>query len=131
MELFDHLNNLTQFKKEVDFSNDEVKKSYNKFYINRFFSMVDFFVTVVNEINKYDLPDKDHYNYYLNVLPKRKYFFNYIKKPKELDEQEKKYIADYFEIGKKEAETYINMLGEDEIQEILNIYRCGNKMMEI
>jgi len=132
MEIFDHLNNLTQLKKEVDFSNDEVKKNYFKFMINRWISMIEFFIPVVNEINKYDIPNEVHYNYYLNALPKRKYFFNYIKKKKELDESEKKYIAHYFEVGMKEAEIYINTLSDDEIQEILNIYKYGkNKMIEI
>jgi hypothetical protein len=94
--------------------------------------MIEFFIPVVNEINKYDIPNEVHYNYYLNALPKRKYFFNYIKKKKELDESEKKYIAHYFEVGMKEAEIYINTLSDDEIQEILNIYKYGkNKMIEI
>lgn len=132
MEIFDHLNNLTQGKVEADFSNDEVKKSYNKFMINRFISMCDFFIPVVNEINRYDLPPDVHYNYYLNALPKRKYFFNYIKKGKELNEEEKKYIAHYFECGKKQAEEYINIMDDDQIQEILNIYKYGrNKIVEI
>jgi len=132
MDIFNHLENLTQLKKEADFSNDEIKKSYQKYMINRFISMCEFFVPVVNEINRYDIPESVHYNYYLNILPKRKYFFNYIKKKKELDESEKKYIAHYFEVGMKEAENYINILDEDQITEILNIYKYGkNRMIEI
>lgn len=132
MEIFDHLSNLTQFKKEVDFSNDEVKKSYVKYIINRWISMVEFFIPIVNQINKFDVPEEIHYRFYLNVLPKRKIFFNYIKKNKELNEKEKKYIAHYFEIGTKEADIYINILDNDQIQEILNTYKYGNnKMMEI
>ncbi|MEM4261038.1 MAG: hypothetical protein QXG00_07390 [Candidatus Woesearchaeota archaeon] len=132
MELFDHLNNLTQFKKEADFSNDEVKKSYDKYMINRWISMVDFFIPIVNEINKYDISEKDHYNFYLSALPKRKYFFNYIKKKKDINNDEKRYLAHYFNVGKKEAEIYINILEEDEIQEILNIYRYNkNKMIDV
>jgi len=132
MEIFDHLNNLTAFKKEADFRSDEVKKSYNKYMMNRWISMVEFFVPFVNEINRYDIPESVHYDYYLSALPKRKIFFNYIKKKKELDEEEKRYIADYFEIGKKEADIYINILEEDEIQEILNIYKYGkNKKIEL
>lgn len=132
MEIFDHLNNLTQTKKEPDFSSDEFKKEYKKYMINRFISMCEFFIPVVNEINKYDIPDEVHYNYYLNMLPQRKVFFNYIKKKKDLDEEEKKYIAHYFEVGKKEAENYINILDDDQIMEILNIYKYGrNKTVEV
>jgi hypothetical protein len=132
LTLFDHLNNLTKDKVEVDFNNDEVKKSYNKYIINRFISFCELFIPVVNEINRYDVPNEVHYNYYLSILPKKKYYFNYIKKAKELNDDEKKYIAHYFSVGKKEADQYINILDEDQIQEILKIYEVGkNKMMEI
>jgi len=130
MNIFDHLNNLSYLKNPPDFSNDEFKKSYNKFMINRWISMVDLFVPIVNEINKYDIPENVHYVYYQSIIPKRKYFFKYIKRSKDLTEKDKEYIARYFEVGKKEAETYINILDEEQIDEILNIYKYGkNKMV--
>ena len=132
MDIFEHLQNLTVLKREVDFTNDEVRKSYNKYMINRFVSMCEYFIPFVNEINKYDLPDSAHYDYFLNVLPKQKLFFNYIKKKKDLNEEERSYIADYFECGKNDAIRYISILDEDQIQEILNIYLHGNnKRIEI
>ena len=132
MTIFEHLDNLTTNKTEADFNNDAFKKSYNKFMMNRWISMIDFFIPVVNEINKYDVPDHVHYNYYQSVLPKRKFFFNYIKRKKDLNDVEKKYIAHYFEVGMKEAEIYINILEENQIKEILNIYKYGkNKMIQI
>ncbi|MFW6219550.1 MAG: hypothetical protein ACOC33_01650 [bacterium] len=125
MTIFDFLKSITETKDELDFSNDEISKGYQPYMINRYISMIDVFVEFVNELNKYDLPKEIHYKAYKSILPKRKLFFPYIKKSKDLDLEEKKYIAKYFEVGLKEAEEYINILSEDEINEILKIYVYG------
>ncbi|MFA5484926.1 MAG: hypothetical protein WC260_01630 [Candidatus Pacearchaeota archaeon] len=125
MNIFDYLNGMTEDKEELDFSNDEVSKGYRPYMINRYVSMIDVFSEFVNELNKYDLPKETHYNIYKSILPKRKLFFPYIKKTKDLNLEEKKYIANYFEVGLREAEQYINILSEDEIKEILKIYVYG------
>ena len=132
MKIFDYLNAMTQDKTSLDFSSDEVSKDYSQFMINRFVSMVDIFVPFVNDINKYDVPKDVHYEFYKCFLPKRKTYFPYIKKSKDLDLYEKKYIAHYFEVGLTTAEQYIKIMSEDEIKEILEIYKYGkNKQIEI
>ena len=132
MNIFDYLKSMTENKDDLDFSNDEVSKGYQPYMINRYISMIDVFAEFVNEINKYDLPKDIHYNIYKSILPKRKLFFPYIKKSKDLDLEEKKYIAKYFEIGLKEAEEHIKILSEEQIHEILNIYVYGkNKKVDI
>ena len=132
MKIFDYLNGMTQDKTTLDFSSDEVSKGYSQFMINRWVSMVDVFTPYVNDMNKYDIPKDVHYECYKSFLPKRKVFFPYIKKSKDLDLHEKKYLAHYFEVGLKEAEEYIRIMSEDEIKEILDIYKCGNnKQVEV
>lgn len=132
MKLFDYLKSMTENKDDLDFSNDEISKGYQPYMINRYISMIDVFVEFVNELNKYDLPKDVHYKAYKSILPQRKLFFPYIKKSKDLNLEEKKYIAKYFEVGLKESEEYINILSEDEISEILNIYVYGrNKRVEV
>lgn len=124
-ELFDYLKALTEKPEELDFENEEIRKGYQPFMINRFISMSEIFVQIVNEINKYDIPKNVHFNYFFSVLPKRRQFFNYIKKKKDLSETDKLIIANYFEVGMKEAEKYIQMLDEKQIEEILEIHRYG------
>jgi len=132
MTIFEYLNGMTMDKSELDFSSDEVSKGYSNYLINRWVSMVDVFVPFVNDANKYDMPKEVHYEFYKCFLPKRKTFFPYIKKSKDLDLYEKKYIAHYFEVGLKEAEQYINIMSEDEVKEILDIYKYGkNQRMEV
>ena len=94
------------------------------------------YITIVDEVNKYDLPKEIHYKYYRAIIPQRKFpkklpenkqkiFFPYIKKPKDLNKIEKQCIANYFEIGLKEAEMYIRLLDEDQIKQIIDLYTYG------
>ena len=130
--VYDHFNNLTVEKKPADFDNDQFKKAYDQYLMNRIVSMTDLLIPVANGINQYNVLDSVHYNYYLNAIPKRKYYYNYIKKTKDLNKEQKKYIAHFFECGLKEAEQYINILDEKQIEEILQKYKYGNnKMMDI
>lgn len=124
MNLFDWVNNITLHKKEFDSFTPEDQKSYNQYQINRFVSMAEVYVKTVNVINKYkDLPDSNHHNFFCEILPKRKQYFPYIKKSKDLLIDDRKILMEYFECGKKEVDTYINILGEDDIKKILELYK--------
>jgi hypothetical protein len=127
MELFEYLNAMTKDNKELDFDDEEIKKNYNNFIINRFVSMAEAYIPLVNEINQYDLPKSVHYRYFWSALPKKNHYFKYIKKGKDLDIDEKKYIAEYFEVGLKDAERYIEILNEQQIAEILKVFKFGRK----
>lgn len=125
MELFDYLKALTDKNEDLDFDNEEIRKDYQPYMINRFVSMAEVFTQVVNEINRYDLPKSVHFRYLFSVLPKRKQFFHYIKKKKDLTQTEKLVIANYFEVGLKEAERYIQLLDEKQVEEILELFHYG------
>jgi len=125
MEIFDYLKALTENNEDLDFDNEEVRKGYQPYMINRFISMCEVFVPVVDEINKYDIPKNVHFKYFFSLMPKRKQFFNYIKKKKDFSIQEKQIIANYFEVGIADAERYIQILEEKQIKEILEIFRYG------
>ena len=88
--------------------------------------MCEAFILLVNEINKYpDLTKETHYNFFLDILPKRKQYFKYIKKAKDLTEEEVKYVADYFEITTREARGHIEVLSEEDIKSIIGKYKYG------
>jgi len=125
MELFDYLKALTEKNEDLDFDNEEISKGYQPFMINRFVSMAEVFIPIVNEINRFDVPKEVHFNYLFSILPKRRQFFNYIKKKKDLSLQEKRTIATYFEVGMDDAERYIQLLDDSQIKEILEVYRYG------
>jgi hypothetical protein len=132
MELFGYLKAVTEDKTDLDFKNDEIRKGYTPYMMNRFISMTEMYIPLVNEINKYDIPKHIHYKYFLSTLPKRKQYFKYIKKSKDLTLDEKKFVAHYFEIGLKEADIYIQQLTEEQLKEIIDIYKYGNnKTVEV
>lgn len=125
MELFDYLKAMTERNEELDFDNPEIRSGYQPYMINRFVSMSEVFIPIVNEINGVQVPKDVHFKYMFSILPKRKQFFSYIKAKKDLSIQEKKILANYFNIGMKEADEYIRLLDESQIKEILEIYRYG------
>jgi hypothetical protein len=131
---YDYFKALTVDKNELDFHDEEVKKDYTPFIMNRYFSMIDVFLPMVSEINRYDIPKEAHYQFYMSLIPKRKQYFNYVKK--EVDEKEQqtiRLVATYFQCGIDEAKYYITkILSKEELQEIVNIYKNGqNKMIEV
>jgi hypothetical protein len=128
MSLFEHLHEITVKKTDLDFSDDNVSKNYSAWMINRFLSMKDFYLPIVNDMNKFDLPKDVHYRFYKTTIPRMssKQFFPYVKNTKtDLELRDRKYIAEYFDVGLKEAEIYIRLLSEEQIKKILDSYRYG------
>lgn len=125
--LYDLIYEIIVKKSDLDFTDDKINKNYNQYYINRNLSMCDLYIPIVNEINKYNFSNKEHYNFFKSVIPRRsqRQYFCYIKKPKDLNATDKKYISDYFDVGLKEANEYIKILTEQQIEDILNVYRYG------
>jgi hypothetical protein len=130
IDLFYFINCMTVDKKDLDLSDDELNKAYDIFMINRFLSMVEIIIPFINDINKSGWTKQSHYNFLKDVLPKQKLYIKYIKKSKK-NIDESLYIAKYFEIGKRDAEMYLKFLSEKEINEIVNLYKIGNKFREV
>lgn len=123
--LFEHLNNLTNDKKLIDETNPEEMSSYDPYIINRFVSMCEMYLPLINEINNFNLPKHVHYRYLFSTLPKRKQFFKYVKKKKDVDKDSKDDIAKYFECSVREAEIYAEILETEQIEEITKKFDCG------
>ena len=119
--LFDHLKNLTIRKTPWE-DDDNFTKNYNQYMINKFISMDDRFLPLVDELNKIKhLPDKTHYEFLFNYLPKANIFFNYIKKNKDNSEIIN-IIADYYRVPKQEAEEMLHILPDNIIKELKELY---------
>jgi hypothetical protein len=127
MILFDYLASLTYRKEQLDFSNEEVSKEYSAYWINRWLSMVEIFLPIVKVVNQYNIPKDVHYDLYLSCLPKRKYYFQYIKKTNDLNIEDKQYIAKHFDINIRDVDDALKILSEKEAKEIINIYKQGAK----
>lgn len=125
MNLFDYLNGMTSEKKDLNFDSDEVSKGYDSYNINRWVSMAELYLPVAAQANLINISKEENYKYYLTMLPKRKVFFNYIKKQKdtELTFEDKNYIAIFYKVNVREVDDIIKILSKEQINEILDLYK--------
>ena len=125
--IYDILNAMTYENKDLDFTDVGVKKAYDKYMVNRWLSMSEGLVFVAELLNTtHNLTDEQHFDLLKSILPNEKFYFKYIKRKKDVNLKEKRYIAHYFEIGIHDAEEYINHMTQDEIDDILNKYKYGH-----
>jgi hypothetical protein len=90
--------------------------------IHRFVSMDPTYIEVVNMIQIYPNVSRKHvYNFYCDVLPKKKTFFRYIKPSNKWDKEILSKVADYYKISTREAKECISSLTDDCLNEILNV----------
>ena len=132
MTIIDWMNQLLVHKKHWnDFTEDEQKK-FSPFIINRWLSMDNEFIEIVNYFQKYaigTLEPREVYKWYCDVLPKGKRFNKYIK-----GKSKKKYnpelidiLVEYFQCSKLHAREYTELLTKDDLGDILEKYGIDNK----
>ena len=80
------------------------------------------YVEVVNVVQKntWQMKGEYLYNLYRDIIPKQYVFLKYIKSNTKQDYsiEEIEAVQQYFEVSKKEAKEYINMLPKEELKEI-------------
>ena len=71
---------------------------------------------------------KEIYNFYREMIPKRKVWLQYIKtKNKQVNKELIEKIAEYYEVGTSDAYSYINIIKDKEIPTILEKMGLDNK----
>ena len=127
MDIFYHLANLTSKKIFPDFSLEEVDKSYVPYMINRWLSMNEVFIPIVQLVNQNkNLPKEQHYRFLFNLLPQTYIRFNYLKKKKnELEDEKRELLMKHFDFGKNDLECLLSIYSEEQIQKILDKYQSG------
>ena len=120
--IFRVLKSITLDKKEWKELDEEERNSFNNWLINRFLSMDPAYVEVVNIVQKntWQMSGEHLYNLYKDLIPQQYKFLKYIKaqNKKEYDDEELYAVRDYFEISRKEAKEYIDMMSREEIEKI-------------
>ena len=120
--IFCWLNEITLHKTPAAEFTDKDWDNFNSYMVHRFISTNLSYTELANYAQTL-MPNmkKDIYNFYKEMIPKRKGYFKYIKKKsmfapnKELVEQ----IASYFKVGSAEASSYIEILDKNELASIL------------
>lgn len=139
-ELFDFLNGVTtdQSTEFFDTLTDVEKKTYkySKYMLHRFLSMNVNYAPIVNVLQQYtNVPERQHYLFLTNMLPKGKQFNKYIKGSKET-----KYeswlidlVASHFYVSTKEAVEYIEiyyMHNKTALRELCEKYGIDKKQLK-
>ena len=129
MNPFDHIKNLHTKKRTWNDFNDEEKKSFNVFIINKALSMNPSYLGIVNMIQNFTglnqiLSQKEVFNIYFNLLPSKFRFYKWIKGEKNKKEKEKaEYLAMHFKVSTREAYDYLKILDRKTINKIIKNYK--------
>ena len=135
MTIFDWINQILVKKKHWnDFSEDEQKK-FSPFIINRWLSMDNEFLEIVNFFQKYSigtLEPREVYKWYCNMLPKGKRFNKYIKgkKDKKYNTELIDIMVTHFECSKSQVKDYLDLIAKEELMEILEKYGMNEKTIK-
>ena len=117
--IWEHIKNLTNTKGE--YLGDE---GWSNWMCNRILSMDRDYCEVVNYIQKntWQMKGEYLYNLYKDIIPKQYVYLKYIKaqNKKEYKEDILEAVQSYFEISKREAKEYINILPKEELENIVS-----------
>ena len=123
MELKDWLNSLNFTKENLLDDEPHLAKEYPPYIINRCMSGHMDAVMFAQEMNKYHFLDKDlQYNFYLNILRKRKRFSPWIRKDKVSDLD---YVKRYYGYSNEKASQVMKILTPDQITYIKQRLETG------
>ena len=126
MNPFDHIKNLHTKQRSWDDFNDEEKKSFNIFIINKALSMNPNYLDIVNMVQRYTnnmLNPKEVFNLYFNLLPNKFRFYKWIKGTKDKNKEKYQILAQHFKCSSREAKDYIELLDKKEVNKILKLYK--------
>jgi len=125
-KLFDFLSDITQHKKNILRADSDAKRDYAPWIINRGLSMGIDTLLYANEINRcYGLDKGAQYDFYIHAIrPKRS--FN--KWPKDKKSDELKMVQEYYNVCRKHAEQYLEILTDEELKNIKQMMNKGGKI---
>ena len=129
MNPFEHVKNLHTKKRCWEDFNDEEKKSFNVFIINKTLSFNPNYLNIVNMVQNYTglnqvLSQKEVFNLYFNLLPTKFRFYRWIKGSKTKKHKENaEYLAMYFNVSTREAYDYLDILDKKTIKSITKNYK--------
>ena len=127
--IFEWLNELTFIKSPTNKFKEEAWDNFNAYMVLRFVSMNHNYIEIANIAQKFDPTDKKGiYNFYCEMLPKKKMFLRYIKsKIKKRPKEILKPIAKYYECSFEEADNYITLSPKNKIETILKHIGTNDK----
>ena len=133
--IFECINQILVHKKPWDSFNETDQKTFSPFIINRWLSMDEEFIEVVNYFQKYaigTLEPREVYKWYSDFLQKGKRFNKYIKgkKDKKYDPELINMMCEYFQCSKAEVKENLSLISKEEVNQILEKYGFDPKKIK-
>jgi len=119
--IFDWLNHITLYKTPSTEFTDNDWENFNSYMVHRFISMNQYYVEIADYAQSL-MPNmkKEIYNFYKEMIPKSKTYLKYVKsQTKDYNKELIEKIAEYYEVGIREARSYIAVMEKDELTQIL------------
>ena len=131
MPLFDWLKELTGKKRDWDSFSDKERESFNPYMVNRFLSMHEPFIELVNYVQTIPYTEKQkYYTVYCQLLPKKNVWLKYIKsKMKQPTTELVEAISKILECSHREAKEEVTIIDNSILEKIL--YKAGYQPNEI
>ena len=127
MTPFDHIKNLHNKQRRWEDFNDEEKKAFNVYIINKTLSFNPNYLDIVNITQKYStgqISQKEVFNIYFSLLPNKFRFYRWVKGKKTKKDKEKaEYLAMHFKVSIREAYDYLKILDKKTINDIIKNYK--------
>ncbi len=125
MELKDWLNSINFNKENLIKENPDLVKEYPPYIINRCLSGHLDCVLFANEMNKYHFLDKDmQFNFYINILRKRKRLSPWVRKEKVSDLE---FVKSYYGYNNEKASQALKILSKEQLDYIKQKLDTGGK----
>ena len=120
--IFEWLEHLTYKKSSTNSFEEKSWENFNAYMVHRFVSMYEGYIDIANIAQRFHPTDKKGiYNFYCEMLPKKKMFLRYIKsKIKTSPKEIKQYISNYYKCSLAEANEYIILLNKSDIKIIFD-----------
>ena len=132
MNPFDFLKILHNKNKKWQDFNDEEKKAFNVFIVNKALSFNPDYLSLVNIIQKYTngyLTPKEVFKVYIDFLPHKFRFKKWIKGKKDINKELLDHLSELFKTSNRESQDMVGLLSKKDLKEILQ--RKGIEKKEI
>ena len=122
INIFGWLNEITVQKSPPESFSNKSWDNWNSYMVHRFLSMNRYYIDIVNYVQKMNPQSKKEiYTIYKEMIPRKKLWLKYLKKESKTNTKKiSEYIGEYMEVGLREANDYISILGKERIKNILH-----------
>ena len=131
MNLFSWMDELFVKKRPWDSFSDADKKKFSPFMVNRYLSMNDDFLPIINHFQKLTIevmPIGVVYKFYCSLLPKKKTYLRYLSgKKQKTNDKVVPFIQEHFEVSKLRASEYYNLMTKEELTSLVKKYGKSDK----